>query len=82
MKQKKRYKQYSREFKVEAVRLFANIGPGIAQAKAGRVRALATTGAKPSPMADGLPTMAAAGLPGFEAEAKGGFLLRRGRPKR
>ena len=37
------------------------------QMKAGRVRALAVTSAQPSPLFPGLPTVAAAGVPGYEA---------------
>jgi tripartite-type tricarboxylate transporter receptor subunit TctC len=37
------------------------------QVKAGRLRALAVTSAEPSPLTPGLPTVAAAGLPGYEA---------------
>jgi tripartite-type tricarboxylate transporter receptor subunit TctC len=37
--------------------------------KAGRLRALAVTSAKPSPLAPGLPAIAEAGLPGYQAEA-------------
>ena len=35
----------------------------------GRLRALAVTSAQPSPLAPGLPTVAAAGLPGYEMVA-------------
>ena len=35
--------------------------------KAGRLRALAVTSAEPSPLAPGLPTVASAGLPGYES---------------
>jgi len=35
--------------------------------KSGRLRALAVTSAQPSPLAPGLPTMAASGLPGYES---------------
>ena len=35
--------------------------------KTGRLRALAVTSAEPSPLAPGLPTVAAAGLPGYES---------------
>jgi tripartite-type tricarboxylate transporter receptor subunit TctC len=41
----------------------ASVAPHI---KAGRLRALAHTGPKPTPLAPGLPSMAASGLPGFE----------------
>ena len=36
-------------------------------AKTGRLRALAITGAEPSAMVPGLPTVAASGLPGYES---------------
>ncbi len=42
----------------------ASVAPHI---KTGRVRALAVTSAQPSAMAPGLPTIAAAGVPGYEA---------------
>jgi tripartite-type tricarboxylate transporter receptor subunit TctC len=44
------------------------IDPAVANThvKAGRLRALAVTSAQPSPLAPGLPTMAASGLPGYE----------------
>jgi tripartite-type tricarboxylate transporter receptor subunit TctC len=35
--------------------------------KSGRLRALAVTSAEPSPLAPGMPTVAASGLPGYEA---------------
>jgi tripartite-type tricarboxylate transporter receptor subunit TctC len=35
--------------------------------KSGKLRALAVTSAQPSPLAPGLPTMAASGLPGYES---------------
>jgi tripartite-type tricarboxylate transporter receptor subunit TctC len=35
--------------------------------KAGKLRALAVTSAQPSPLLPGLPTVAASGLPGYEA---------------
>ena len=41
----------------------ASVAPHI---KSGKVKALAHTGAKPTPLAPGLPSMAASGLPGFE----------------
>ncbi len=37
--------------------------------KSGKVRALAVTAAKPSALAPGLPTVASAGLPGYESKA-------------
>jgi tripartite-type tricarboxylate transporter receptor subunit TctC len=53
--------------------MFANAGTVIPFVKSNRLRALAVTSAKPSPLAPGLPTVAAAGLPGFEAETRVGI---------
>jgi len=46
--------------------MFSNVTASLAFVKAGKLRALASTGLKPSPAVPDLPTMAAAGLPGFE----------------
>ncbi|HTD91458.1 MAG TPA: tripartite tricarboxylate transporter substrate-binding protein, partial [Burkholderiales bacterium] len=43
------------------------------QIKAGRLRALAVTTAKPSPILPGIPTVASAGLPGFESVSTNGL---------
>ncbi len=45
---------------------FANAGAAAPHMKSGRLRALAVTSAKPSPLLPGLPTIAAGGLPGYE----------------
>ncbi|MGH8661598.1 MAG: Bug family tripartite tricarboxylate transporter substrate binding protein [Burkholderiales bacterium] len=45
---------------------FANAGAVAPHMKSGRLRALAVTSAKPSPLLPGLPTVAAGGLPGYE----------------
>ena len=42
-------------------------------AKAGKLRALAVTSPQPSPLAPGLPTMASAGLPGYESSSYTAF---------
>jgi tripartite-type tricarboxylate transporter receptor subunit TctC len=47
--------------------LIDSIPSGMPHAKAGRVRALAVTGARRTPLAPELPTVAEAGLPGFES---------------
>ena len=47
--------------------MFASATAALAQARAGKLRALAITSAKPSALALELPTVAAAGLPGYEA---------------
>jgi len=46
---------------------FPTISGGLPHAQAGRLRALATTGAKRPPAAPDLPTMMEAGVPGYEA---------------
>ena len=54
--------------------MFTTTGTGLAQVKAGRLRALAVTSLEPSVLAPGLPTMAASGVPGYEAESTHGLL--------
>lgn len=46
--------------------MFAPIVAVMAQVKAGKLRAIAVTSAKPSPAAPGIPTVAQSGLPGYE----------------
>lgn len=46
---------------------FPTISGAFAHVQSGRLRALATTGAKRAPAASDLPTMAEAGVPGYEA---------------
>ncbi len=53
---------------------FDSITWTLPQAKAGKVRALAITSAKRSPLAPDLPTVAEAGLPGFEGLTWFGFV--------
>lgn len=50
-----------------------NAATAMPYVKSNRVRALAVTSAKPSTLAPGLPTVIAAGLPGYEAETKVAF---------
>ena len=58
----------------------AGITPHI---KSGRVRALAVSTSQPSPLAPGLPTIAAAGnLPGYESAATAGVFAPAGTPER
>ena len=47
--------------------MFPAAGAAMSHVKAGRLRALAVTSAKPTDLAPGLPTMASAGLPGYES---------------
>ncbi|MBI4189030.1 MAG: tripartite tricarboxylate transporter substrate binding protein [Betaproteobacteria bacterium] len=62
--------------------MFAPAGGVAGHLKSGRVRALAVTSAQPSPIAPGLPTMAAAGLPGYESVTIVGMLAPAGTPAR
>ena len=59
---------------------FANLVAVLPQAKGGQVRALAVTGAKRSSAAPDVPTMAEAGLPGYEFASWFGVLAPAGTP--
>jgi len=48
---------------------FSVAGAALPYVKSGRLRALAITSAQPSPLIPELPTIAASGLPGYEAES-------------
>jgi len=52
----------------------------IAHVRSGKLRALATTGATRSPAAPDLPTMAEAGVKGYEASGWFGLMARAGTP--
>ena len=60
---------------------FDNLPSSIAQVRAGKVRALAVTTAKRWPGAPDIPTMAEAGVPGYEMSAWFGLLAPGGTPK-
>lgn len=49
--------------------MFATATSSLPHVKSGRLKALAVTSAEPSPLAPGLPTVAASGVPGYTAEA-------------
>lgn len=49
--------------------MFATAGSVTLHVKSRKLRALAVTSAKPSPLVPGLPTVAASGLPGYESES-------------
>jgi tripartite-type tricarboxylate transporter receptor subunit TctC len=49
--------------------MFATTTSSWAHVKAGRLKALAISSAEPSPLAPGLPTIAASGVPGYKAES-------------
>lgn len=52
--------------------MFSTSSAAAPHLKSGRLRALAVTSAQPSPLAPGLPTIAASGVPGYESAAKDG----------
>ncbi len=61
--------------------MFANAGSVAAHLQSGRLKALAVTSAKPSPLMPGLPTIAAAGLPGYELVSVQGIFAPAGTPE-
>ncbi len=58
-----------------------NIPPYLAQVKAGKIRAIAVTPATRSPAAPNLPTVAEAGVPGYDAASWFGLFAPGGTPK-
>ena len=61
--------------------MFDTVAAIMVQVKAGNVRALAVTSTKRSSIAPSVPTMAEAGLPGYETSTWGGILAPAGTPK-
>jgi tripartite-type tricarboxylate transporter receptor subunit TctC len=61
--------------------VFGDAASATQQAHAGKVRAIAVTGAKRSPLIPDVPTVSEAGLPGYEATAWHGFLAPAGTPR-
>lgn len=61
--------------------VFGDAASATQQAKAGRVRALAVTGAKRSPLIPEVPTAMESGAPDYEATAWHGFLAPAGTPR-
>ena len=55
--------------------LFPSAGSGLPHVKSGRMRALAVSSAKPTALLPGLPTIAASGVPGYEADTPLGVFL-------
>jgi tripartite-type tricarboxylate transporter receptor subunit TctC len=60
--------------------MFAAVNASGGHVAAGRLRALAVTTATPTRLLPGLPTIASAGLPGYESAAKIGLFARAGTP--
>ncbi len=65
----------------EVALVFANIVSGLPHARSGRMRALAVTPRTRSPIAPELPTMAEAGVPGYEFTTWFGALVPSGTPQ-
>ncbi len=61
--------------------MFDNIPSSLPHIKAGKLRALATTGAKRDPALPDLPTIAEAGVPGYESGVWFGLMVPAGTPK-
>jgi tripartite-type tricarboxylate transporter receptor subunit TctC len=61
--------------------MFPAASSGMPHAKSGRLRVLAVSTEHPSSLAPGLPTVASAGLPGFEAAFLTGMLVRAKTPQ-
>ena len=59
----------------EVQMMFSTLPPVLAQIRAGRVRALAVTGARRTAAAPEVPTIAESGLPGYEATGWWGILM-------
>lgn len=64
----------------EAQLIFASVAASLPQVKAGRLKALATTGAKRSKVAPDLPTIAESGFPGFNVTSWYALLVPAGTP--
>src|SRR4051812_48707441 len=60
--------------------MFDNLPPSLPQIKAGKLRALAVTSAQRAPALPDVPTVAEAGLPGYEASSWFGVLAPAGTP--
>jgi tripartite-type tricarboxylate transporter receptor subunit TctC len=61
--------------------MFDNLGDAMQQVRAGRLKALAVSTARRSTLVPELPTLAEAGLPGFDISTWCGFLAPAGTPK-
>lgn len=60
--------------------MFDTVAQGLAQAKGGRVKALAVTSPQRTPLAPEVPTMAESGFPGWDTGAWFGVMVRAGTP--
>jgi tripartite-type tricarboxylate transporter receptor subunit TctC len=60
--------------------MFDTVAQGLAQSKAGRVKALAVTSPQRTPLEPEVPTMAESGFPGWDTAAWFGLMVRAGTP--
>ena len=60
---------------------FSDMPVALPHVKAGKLRALAVTGAKPTPLVPGVPTVADSGVPGYAIDSWWGLLVPTGTPK-
>ena len=65
----------------QVMMMFDNIPSALPQIKAGKLRALAVTGAKRDPLLPDVPTVAEAGVPGYESGVWFGLAVPLGMPK-
>ncbi len=65
----------------QVMMMFDNIPSALPHIKSGRLRALATTGGKRDPLLPELPTVAEAGVPGYESGVWFGLAVAAGTPK-
>ena len=65
----------------QTMMMFDNIPSAIQHIKTGKLKALATTGAKRDPLLNDLPTMAEAGVAGYESGVWFGLMVPAGTPK-
>ncbi len=65
----------------QVMTMFDNIPSAIPHIKSGKLRALATTGAKRDPLLPDLPTVAEAGVPGYESGVWFGLAVAAGTPR-
>jgi len=64
----------------EAQLIFGSVASSLPQVKAGKLKAIATTGTQRAKVAPDLPTIAELGFPGFDVSSWYAFLLPRGTP--
>jgi tripartite-type tricarboxylate transporter receptor subunit TctC len=60
---------------------FSDMPVALPHVKAGKLRALAVTGVKPTPLVPGVPTVADSGVPGYAIDSWWGLLVPTGTPK-